>query len=181
MSERLSRALRSRLSVDVEIVTSARDFCSAQRDATTISFVDGESLAELDRFATDLGSPTDPELGPEWRRLHAAVSLGPVIAISNEPRVGTIGWLPSHPWLSHLMSAALLDHPTAADHLTNVMELCTAREPKLLDWLRPTTGGRRVHLTHAKHRIDRLERMSQFFAGQGVDGRRIIQLRNAAD
>jgi hypothetical protein len=181
MSESLSRALRGRLSTDVELVSSAREFCAAQRDATTVSFLDGPSLASLDRYATELGPPTDPDAAPQLRRIYTAVSIAPVIVISEEPLASTLGLLPSHPWLSHLIGAPLLDDPAAATHLTNMLELCTAREPKLLDWLRPSSGGRRVMLTHANRREERLERMSQYFAAQSVEGRRLVQLRNATE
>ncbi len=181
VSERLSKALVGRLGVDVEHVTSARAFVAAQHDGSTITFVDGASLESLDRMAAELGSPTDPAHASDWRRLHAAVSAGSMIAVSDVPRATMVGWLPSRPWLSHVVSTEMLDSAIGAIHLANVIELCRSRDPKLLDWLRPATNARRVHLTHAKSIEERLDRMSQFFASQSVDGNRVEQMRKATD
>jgi len=168
MSERESRALRDLLSSPTTIVGSAREFLAARRDAGTVSFVDGSTIAELDRAATDRGTPVD--------------ELGPILAICADPLQTAIGWLPSRPWLSHVVSAAMLQHPMAVDHLGNVMlSVISTGQPKLLDWLGPTIEGRRVRLSHASRRAERLERMSTFFESKGVGSRTIQLLRDAAE
>src|SRR5512138_4015542 len=150
MPEPLARAVCKRLpSKNAMIVRSAREFLDAPRDAKTVSFVDDSTIASLDRFAADLGSPMDAP-PPDWRKLVAAVSVGPVIAICNETIQMAIRWLQPHPWLSHAVSASMLDHPMAEAHLRDVITTATASgPPRLLDWLGADPAGRRIRLTHA--------------------------------
>src|SRR6185312_9904234 len=98
MSEPLANAVCERLASETEIVRSAREFLEAPRDEHTVSFLDDSAIAELDTV-------TPP---------------GPVIAICEKPLQGAVGLLPSHPWLSHVVSAALLAYPIAKTHLSNV-------------------------------------------------------------
>ena len=171
MSERQSRVLRELLSSEATIVGSAREFLEARRDARTISFVDNSTLAELARVAAARGRAAEPIVPP-----------GPVIAICDEPLQVSIGWLAAHPWLAHVVSAAMLQHPMASEHLGNVMlTLRNSSQPRLLDWLGPTVAGRRVRLAHASKRVERLERMTEFFDSKGVSGRTIELLRDAAE
>ena len=180
MSEPLAQVLCDRLAVKAQLVSSAEEFVAAPREPHTISFVDDAALESVDRMAAALGSPTDPAHATEWRQLHSAVSA-PTIAIGDVSVATMLGWLPARPWVSHVISAAMLESAMGKDHLANVIELCTSREPKLLDWLRPSSNGRRVRLTHAKRRSERLERMGQFFAAQSVEGRRIMEICKATD
>lgn len=171
MPEPMSRVLRGLLPSETIVVSSAREFMDVWRDAKTVSFVSGETIAELDRAALDLGVAVERVTPP-----------GPVIAICDESLQAAIGWLPSHPWLSHVVNTAMLRHPLAAEHLGNVMVTLTAEgRLRLLDWLGPTVAGRRVRLAHASRRVDRLERMSDFFGGKGVGSRTIQQLRDVAE
>jgi hypothetical protein len=171
MSEQLSPVLCGLLPSETTIVSSARAFFDARRDAKTVSFVDNSTIADLDRAAFGLGTPVDRTVPP-----------GPVIAICDETLQTAIGWLPSHPWLSHVMSASMLQHPMASEHLGNVMvTLTSSGQPRLLDWLGPTVAGRRVRLAHASRRVDRLERMSMFFDSKGVGSRTVQLLRDAAE
>jgi len=171
MSEQLSRALRDLLSSEIAVVSSSREFFDVRRDTKTVSFVDNSTLADLARAASELGVPVD-QMGPP----------GPVIAICDEPLQTAIGWLPSHSWLSHVMSAAMLRHPMAGEHLRNVLVTLTGGgQPRLLDWLGPKMAGRRVRLAHASRRVERLERMSEFFDSRGVGSRTVQLLRDAAE
>jgi hypothetical protein len=171
MSEQLSRALRDLLPSEPTIVSSAREFLDARRDAKTVSFVDNSTIADLDRAAMKLGVPVDQRAPP-----------GPLIAICDEPLQIAIGWLPAHPWLSHVVSSAMLQHPMAADHLRNVMSTLTkSGQPRLLDWLGASVAARRVRLAHASRRAERLERMGMFFDSKGVSSRTIELLRDAAE
>jgi hypothetical protein len=163
MSERLSRELLASLPSGpsgITFVSSPREFLAARCDAKTVAFVDNSTLAEL-------GDQAPP---------------GPVVAICDDALQTAIGWLPSHPWLSHVMSAAMLRHPLAAEHLGNVMTtLTTSGKLRLLDWVGPTIAGRRVRLARASRRADRLERMTAFFDAKGVGARTIQLLRDAAE
>jgi hypothetical protein len=171
MSEQLSQALRDLLSSESTIVSSAREFFDARRDTKTVAFLDNSTIAELTRATAELGVSVD-QLAPP----------GPVIAICDEPLQTAIGWLPSHPWLSHVVSSALLRHPMAREHLRNVMlTLTSSGQPRLLDWLGPKVAGRRVRLAHASKRVERLERMSEFFDSKGVGSRTVELLRDAAE
>jgi hypothetical protein len=171
MSEPTSRTLRDLLSSEATVVSSVGEFFDARRDAKTVSFVDNSTIAELDHAASKLGISTDQRAPP-----------GSVIAICDEPLKVAIGWLPVHPWLSHVVSAALLQHPMAAEHLRNVMAtLVKGGQPRLLDWLGPAVTARRVRLAHASRRAERLERMGVFFDSRGVGARTIELLRDAAE
>jgi len=170
MSEQRSRELRDLLPSETTIVSSARAFFDARRDAKTVSFVDNSTIADLDRAALGVGTPID------------RTPPGPVIAICDEPLQTAIGWLPSHAWLSHVISASMLQHPMAVEHVGNVMlTLTNSSQPRLLDWLGPTVAGRRVRLAHASRRADRLERMGAFFDSKGVGSRTSQLLRDAAE
>jgi hypothetical protein len=165
------RALSESLSSEMTIVSSAREFMDTQRDAKTVSFVSSATLASLDRAALDLGTTADQ-----------MVPAGPVIAICDEPLHTAIGWLSSHPWLSHVISATMLQHPLAAEHLGNVtLTLTNGRRPRLLDWVPPTVTGRRVRLANTSRRTERLDRMSDFFSSKGVGSRTIQLLRDVAE
>jgi hypothetical protein len=170
-SEPLSRALGERLSSEISIARSAREFLDARRDARTVSFVDHTTLPELDRAAAERGMSAD-QLEPP----------GPVVAICDDSLQAAIGWLPARRWLSHVVSASMLQHPLAAEHLGNVTATLTSgTRPRLLDWLGATISGRRVRLAQASRRVERLERMGEFFDGKGVGTRTIQQLRDIAE
>ncbi len=161
MSEPLTVALRELLSSDVTVVSSEREFLEAPRDSKTISFVDSSTLGQLE--------------GPPG-------TAGHVIAICDDLLPVAVSWLPSRPWLSHVVSAAMLEHPLAREHLGNVMTtLVKVGRPRLLDWLAPSVAGRRIRLAHASKRVERLERMGDYFASKGVATRTIDLLRDAAE
>jgi hypothetical protein len=169
--EARARALRELLASEVVTVTSAHELLNAGRDAKTVSFMDSSTLAELARASITLGIPA-AQLTPP----------GPVIAICDEQLQTAIGWLTVHPWLSHVVSAGMLQHPMAAEHLGNVTStLTSSSRPRLLDWLGDTMDGRRVRLANASRRATRLERMGDYFAGKGVGSRTIQQLRDVAE
>jgi hypothetical protein len=150
------------------IASSASEFFAAKRDAKTVSFIDQVMLGDLHRAALEFGVHVD--------------RIGPVIAIFDEPLQNTIGWVAAYPWLSHVVSAAMLRHPIAAEHLGNVIATLTSnRPPRLLGWLGPTVTGRRVRLARASKRVERLERLSAFLESRGVGARTIEQLRDAAE
>lgn len=164
----MSQELRELLPSEVIAPGSASEFFEAKRDAKTVSFIDQANLAEFNRAALELGVRMD--------------RIGPVIAIFDEPLQNTIAWIATHPWLSHVVSATLLRHPIATEHLRNVISTLTSgKQPRLLDWLGPTVKGRRVRLARASKRVERLERMSAFLEAQGTGSRTIEQLCDAAE
>jgi len=171
MSEPLSDALRKVLSLETITVNSAQEFLDARRDSKTVSFMDNSTMAALDRAAVERGVPVDVLTPP-----------GPVVAICDDTLQTAIGWLPSHPWLSHVVNASMLQHTMAVEHLGNVMSTLTnGRQPRLLDWLGSSVTGRRVRLAHASKRAERLERMSEFLDSKGVGSRTIQLLRDSAE
>ena len=105
-----------------------------------------------------------------------------VIAICDEPLQTAVSWLQPYPWISHVLSASMLQHPFVEEHLENVLRtLTSSASPRLLDWLGPNLKGRRIRLTHANKRAARIERMSEFFDGNGVSSRSSQMLRDAAE
>lgn len=167
-SEPLSRALQDLLPSEIVVANSASEFFAAKRDAKTVSFIHQVMLGELSRAALEFGVHID--------------RIGPVIGIFDEPLQNTIGWIAAYPWLSHVVSADLLRHPIAAEHLGNVIATATSnRPPRLLDWLGPTVTARRVRLARASRRVERLERLSAFLESRGTGARTIQQLRDAAE
>jgi hypothetical protein len=167
MSEPLLRVLRTRLASPglhlgprTTYVSSAREFDEVIRTRKTVCFLDRTTIP----LAAEVEAP------------------GPVIAICDEPLATAISWLQPHPWISHVVSAAMLEHPLADEHLENVMRtLTTSAKPRLLDWLGPTVTGRRIRLTHASSRAARLEKMTDFFVANGVGTRTLQQLRDVAE
>ena len=164
MSEALTRALRPHLSSEPTIVGSAREFVQLPREAQAVAFLDSRALDALELAGDDLEPPS------------------PIIAICDEQLQTAVSWLPTRPWLSHVVGVGLLNHPRFKEHLDNVAgTLSGGSQPKLLDWLGGTVAGRRIRLAQASKRFDRLERMCGYFEEQGVGGRTIEQLRDAAE
>ena len=156
-SERLKKPYRGL------VVRTVKEFLDATRDPKTISFLDRTTVAEC----ADIANISLP---------------GPVIAICDEPLQTAISWLQPHPWISHVLSATTLDHPMAEEHLENVLRTLTAGgQPRLLDWLGPSVAGRRIRLTHASRRVQRLERMGEWFESKSVGARTVEHLRDAAE
>jgi hypothetical protein len=167
-SELLSRALQDLLPSEVVVASSASEFFAAKRDTRTVSVIHQDMLGELNRAVLESGVQID--------------RIGPVIGIFDEPLQNTIGWVAAYPWLSHVVSAGMLRHPIAAEHLLNVIATLTSnRPPRLLDWLGATVTGRRVRLARASKRVERLERLSAFLESRGAGARTIQQLRDAAE
>jgi hypothetical protein len=170
MSEPLQRPVRDRLAsggLDLAsraiFVSSVNEFCDAVRSRPTVAFLDRTTIPLVATVA-DTAPP------------------GPVIAICDEPLQTAIGWLSPHAWISHVMSASMLHHPIADELLGNVTRtLAATTKPRLLDWLGPSITGRRIRLTHASARAERLEKMTQFFHANGVQPRTLQQLRDAAE
>jgi hypothetical protein len=141
------------------LVTSFEEYARASCEDHVVSFVDQHALPALTSHET--------------RR-------GPVIVVCTETLPSAVAWLEPHPWLNHVLGASFLDHPMVGEHLRNVLASTTS-EPRLLDWFGEGITGRRVRLSHASRRIDRLERMSEWFANNGAGRRTIELLRDAAE
>ncbi len=137
-------------------------FLSAMREPDTIAFVDLGALVELGH-------------------VEAIVRPKNVIAIATESLPTSIGLLAPFPWLSHVISASMFEHPLATEHLLNLFESLMDSKPRLLDWLGPEVCGRRVRLSHASKRAARLERMADYLESNSVSSRTIDILRNAAE
>jgi hypothetical protein len=170
MAEPRARALREACGHEIVTVDSATAFLAAPRDSGTVSFLDDNGLAELDRAAAERRIEVD-QLAPQS-----------VIAVCDDTLQTAINWLPSRPWLAHVISMPLLTHPLASEHLKNVTTtLRGVSQPRLLDWLGPDVTGRRVRLAHAHKRVERLERMSDYLSSKGTGSRTIQMIRDAAE
>ena len=145
------------------MVTSLKALVEAGTDPTKVLFLDRAAVLEV--AAAN----------------HVAIA-SPVIAICDEPLQTAIMWLQPYPWIAHVLSASMLQHPYVEEHLGNVLRtLFSSTTPRLLDWLGPSLTGRRIRLTHANKRIARIERMSEFFDANGVGSRSLQMLRDAAE
>jgi hypothetical protein len=79
------------------------------------------------------------------------------------------------------MCASLLSHPIAPPHIENVVStLARGSRARLLDWVRESLTGRRIWLTRASERAERLERMGAFLEEQGVGAHTTQLLIHAA-
>lgn len=141
------------------IVSSASELLAAAAQPDSVAFVDDEAIEQL---STCEMLPTA------------------LFAVTTANLAKTIPWL-GHSWVSHVVSASMLDHALAASHLANVCTTLANRHPRVLDWIGPEVDGRRVRLTHASRRDERLGKMSAFLAEKGVGERTIQQLRDAAE
>ena len=170
MSEPLLRPVQARLAskrLDLasrtRIVSSVKEYQAVACPGKTVSFLDHTTIPLVGTIADE--SPP-----------------GAVVAICDEPLQTAISWLQPYPWISHVMSSSMLEHPIVEEHLDNVIRTLAAGErPRLLDWLDPTVTGRRIRLTHASSRVGRLEKMTEFFESHGVGSRTLQQLRDAAE
>lgn len=171
LPDTLARGLRAHLSGDPKVVASAQEFLDEPRAPGTVAFLDAEALAALDKLAAERGTAVR-DLAPP----------GTVIAFSDDALQTPIGWLPTRPWLAHVMSVSMLEHPIFPEHLGNVVTTLTnGRRPRLTDWLTETVVGRRVRLAQASKRAERIERMGEYYESNGVSARTIQLLRDAAE
>jgi hypothetical protein len=143
-------------------VSSLDEFLEHARTENTTGFVDHVALPELSRL--------DPGALPEN-----------IVAVCAGTLTNAVGWLQPHPWLSHVVSTTMLDHPIAPQHFHNLGAAFNTREPKLLDWIGPEVEGRRVRLTQANKRAERLEKMTEYLDGKGASARTCEHLRDAAE
>jgi hypothetical protein len=142
------------------IVSSLDEFKQATSEPDTIAFIDRSVFNEISQL----------------ERIPAAV-----VAVGTEPMHEVIGWLRQFPWLSHATNTAMIDHSIAKQHFANVASTVWSRNPRLLDWIGPDVEGRRVRLTHANRRADRLDRMGEYLISRGVSSRTIEQARDVAE
>ncbi len=157
-------ALRDRVSSlgsEAVHVSSLHEFLNCKGDVATLYFVDETTLKELSIPETPIP--------------------GPVVVVCDDTLATAIGWLQPYPWLAHVISKGMLEHPMAAEHLKNLLATLVASRPRLLDWLPETMAGRRVKLTQSNRRAERLERMGAFFESKGVTPRTVQVLRDAAE
>jgi hypothetical protein len=161
MAEPLVKMIEQRLpNLDLEVVTSERAFLDAPRDDKSVSFIDKDAIESL-------GWSAPP---------------GHTIGICDEPMTRSIAWLPLYPWLSHVISTSMLQHPLATAHLNNVIStLLSTNKPRLLDWLGSDISGRRVRLAQSSKRAERLDKMSDYLNTGGVGARTTQLLRDAAE
>jgi hypothetical protein len=111
----------------------------------------------------------------------SAVFSSPVVAVSEGSLQDAVAWLRAYP-LSHVISANMLRHPIGSVHLGNLVAAFEdGPKPRLIERIRDSVSGRRVSLIAANRRVDRIERMSEFFAEHGVGERTNQLLRDVAE
>jgi len=169
LSQPLAQALRERIAGEPITASTAQELLQLPQNAA-VTFVDNDVMAELERVATSRNIPTGDLTLP-----------GPVIAICDGSLETAVSWLPRHAWLSHVVSAAMLNHPMATAHLANVIASLQTGNVRLLDWVRPTLHGRRVMLARSSERNERLDRLEEFFTAESVGARTVQLLRDAAE
>ena len=145
-----------------ERVASVAALRSALENPDTVAFLDGAALGAINALRV--------EARPDR-----------VIGVTSGTLASAIGWLGPYPWLSHAVSSSMLDHPFAKEHLAHVTSSMGTSRLRLLDWLGPDVGGRRIRLSRSVKRVERLERMSGFLEAKGVSNRTIEQLRDVAE
>ena len=127
------------------------------------AFVDASTLETL--------SAVEPALLPSH-----------IVTICDDTLQVAVNWLHPHPWLGHVVSASMLQHPMAGSHLKNLTASFSSKKaPRLLDWLGPEVEGRRIRLTDSRTRVARLQRMTEYLDSKGVGTRTSEQLRDAAE
>ena len=103
---------------------------------------------------------------------------GPIVGILDAKPADllaeTIHWLTKFPWLSHVVSSAMLASPRAPTHLRLLIQRFAAG---LQHGMLGTTGiGRSALLARASRREQRFERMREFFARNAVSPRVVSAL-----
>jgi hypothetical protein len=105
-----------------------------------------------------------------------------VIAFCDDTVQTAVNWLAGKECISHVTSVSMLDHPYGRELFRNVLTTIEqSTKARLLDWLSGDIVGRRVRLTHAGRRADRLDKMTEFFATSGLGTRTVEQLRDSAE
>jgi hypothetical protein len=171
MSEPLAGVLRQRLRLATRSVGSIDGLLETPRSNQTVVFVDEAAIAQIDRAARARGVPPGTLVAPS-----------PIIAVCDGPHQTAVSWLAIHGWLSHVVSAGMLEEPMSTPLLTSVVATFSGDgSARLLDWVRATLKGRQVSLTQASRRIERLEKLGDFFEKHGVAARTIQQLRDVAE
>lgn len=162
-SEGTSRVLLERHTSDAPIVVRTEAELLAQRPEVAVTFVDETTLAQLDGVV---------------RRSGRAI---PAIAVIEGPLANAVHLLAAYSWIGHIVSASTTAQPMWPSHIRTVVEtMLSDRTPKLLRWL-TDVEGRRVTLAHASKRLDRLDRIGEFFETNGVSARATQQLRDVAE
>lgn len=166
MSEPLGDALRKRFPMPLTAVSHAEELAKAVGDGDAVVFADATTLPSIARLAARSRDHSVP---------------GHIVAICDGPLTSAVGWMPEYPWLSHVIGVGMLDHPMVAEHLPNVVTALGNSGHRLLDWLGPDIAGRRIRITSSNRRVERVERMGEFFLEAGVSERTVQQLRDATD
>lgn len=145
----------------------------------------GKSVSSAEEFGVALRETEDVVAFVDHHALGALTKReklpGATIVVCKDPLSVAVSWLAPHPWVSHVVSATMLEHPLAEEHFGNVLMTMRAEKPRLLDWLGPDFAGRRIRLSHASKRVERLERMGEYLSSNGVGARTIEQLRDTAE
>lgn len=157
-SQARAELLVAALSVPANIVKSRAELAaSIATHKPTVAFVDLELLPQLEgeRFQTTIVGILEGSL-PEG------------IAALNE-----------FPWLSHVLTTALLTTPVAAPHIASLLDLLAIGPEQHV--LGAQGVGRVALLTSSNRRESRFERMREFFTAQGISRRTIVALNDVAE
>jgi hypothetical protein len=114
-------------------------------------------------------------------QLASFTPTGMVIVLCPDTLQHAIGWLTPYPWLAHVVNLAMLEHPYSEELFANLATAADNPKVRLLDWIGPDIVGRRIRLTQAGRRDERIDKMQEFFTSKGVGTRTVTQLRDAAE
>lgn len=103
----------------------------------------------------------------------------PIVGIIDDALGGTVRTLTAFPWLSHLVTKAMISTPFAQSHLAMILERIE-RGPEFHVLGAPGTG-RVALLTSSVRRDARFERMREFFAAQGASEKTVAASSDVAE
>lgn len=118
----------------------------------------------------------DVELLPQ---VHGETASVPVVALIDDGLDAIVRALDEFPWVSHVMSAAMLSSPMAPAHIASLGE--RLRDGPEYRVLGAEGIGRVALLTHSVRRESRFERMREFFASHSVSSRGVTTLTDIAE
>lgn len=156
--DEVARQLASRFGSKLIRAASASDLLR-RASPKTLAFVDNSTIDQLGDAIPD----------------------APVIAICAGNLPSAVSTLSKYPWLMHVVSTSSLTQTYFPFDQDRIEESVGASKLRLLDWVPTEVAGRRVRLTHASRRVERLERMSEWFVAQGIGARGVELLRDIAE
>jgi hypothetical protein len=134
-----------------------------------------EFLAETRRRGAAIGF-VDVDL---LSQVEGETSNVPIVGVLDGPLADAVRALETHPWLSHVVTKALLSSPAAKSQLALFVERLAYGPAHT--FVAPMAIGRVALLASSARRENRLERMREWFATQGLSPRTVLQMSDVAE